>query len=182
VAAGTRSPSSDPFAALGFEPSFELDLRELERRHRELSRALHPDRYAGRPASERREALGRAIEVNEAFRTLKDPIRRAEALLRKRGMELEEGHEPQPSPEFLMNIMEYREALSEARRRKNVEALARLVREIRERDAEAQKALGQAFRAGPDGEWPGAIHERLGALRYYRRFLDEAAAIEDELS
>lgn len=181
MAAGTRSPSNDPFAVLGVEPSFELDLGALERRHRQLSRALHPDRYAGRSASERRQALGRAIEVNEAFRTLKDPIRRAEALLRTLGMELEEGREPQPSPEFLMQIMEYREELSSARQHKDLEALASLAKAIRDREAEASRALAQAF-SSREGAEASALHERLGALRYYRRFLDEAAAIEDELS
>ncbi len=69
--------SADPFDTLGVEPRFDLDLAALERRHRDLSRALHPDRYAGAPAAERRLALGRAIDANEALRVLKDPIRRA---------------------------------------------------------------------------------------------------------
>ena len=46
---------------LGVPALFALDEQELEKRHRDLSRALHPDRYAGRPSSERREALSRAI-------------------------------------------------------------------------------------------------------------------------
>ena len=58
----------DPFETLGVEPRFDLDLTALEKRHRELSGALHPDRYTGRPASERRMALDRAIKVNEAWR------------------------------------------------------------------------------------------------------------------
>lgn len=168
---------TDPFQILGVEPSFEIDVEALERRHREISKALHPDRYAGRPASERRQALGRAIEVNEAWRTLKDPIRRAEALLRNLGMHVEEGKEAQPSPEFLMEIMEYREGLSGARRERDPETLSRLVSEIRAREARATEALVVAFRTPSP-----AIHEHLGALRYYRRFLDEAATIEDELA
>jgi len=58
----------DPFATLGVEPRFDLDLGEVARRHRELSRALHPDKYTGAPAAERRLALSRAIEVKDAFR------------------------------------------------------------------------------------------------------------------
>jgi molecular chaperone HscB len=176
VAAGTRSPSSDPFAILGVEPSFEIDLEALERRHRELSRALHPDRYAGRPASERREALGRAIEVNEAWRVLKDPISRAQALLSNRGILVEEGREPQPNPEFLMEIMEYREQLSEVRQSKKREALSRLTLEMKKLEAQTTRELAEAFET--DGQ---SVQDKLGRLRYYRRFLDEAAAIEDEL-
>lgn len=170
---------TDPFDVLGLEPEFELDLEALERRHRELSKALHPDRYAGKPASERRQALSRAIEVNEAHRILRDPVRRAEALLRRRGQELREGTEPQPDPEFLMEIMEHREELSAARRERKREVVERLVREMRGREARAIEALGRAFRGSFDA---AAVQTELGALRYYRRFLDEAAAIEDELS
>ena len=102
---------SDPFATFGLTPAFELDLNELEQRHRELSRALHPDRYAGRGASERRQALGKAIEVNEAWRRLKNPVKRAEALLERLGLAVSEEQEPKPAPEFLMDVMERREEL-----------------------------------------------------------------------
>jgi molecular chaperone HscB len=88
----------NPFEALGVEPSFALDLAILEQRHRELSRALHPDRHAASGAGERRMALGRAIEVNEAYRILKDPVRRAEALLAQRGVATGEGKEPPHQP------------------------------------------------------------------------------------
>ncbi len=50
----------DPFAVLGLPRAFDVDLRSAEKAHRELSRALHPDRYASAGASERREALGKA--------------------------------------------------------------------------------------------------------------------------
>ena len=93
---------ADPFDTLGVEPRFDLDSSALEQRHRDLSRALHPDRYTGAPAAERRLSLGRAIDVNEAFRVLKDPIRRAEALLRRAGVPVGEISEPRPPPDLLM--------------------------------------------------------------------------------
>ncbi len=67
----------DPFATLGIDPAFNIDLAAVEQRHRDLSRALHPDKFSGAPAAERRLALNRAIEVNEAWRAVRDPIRRA---------------------------------------------------------------------------------------------------------
>ncbi len=112
----------DPFATLGVEPRFDLDLAAVEKTHRELSRALHPDRYVSAGASERREALGKAVEVNEAWRILRDPIRRAEALLVARGVTIAEGSEPQADPEFLMEMLEQREALDEAKQAKDLAA------------------------------------------------------------
>src|SRR3954469_17524249 len=111
---------TDPFETLGVEPRFDLDLRAVEQRHRDLSKALHPDRYAGAPATERRLSLSRAIDVNEAFRVLRDPIRRAEALVRRAGVAVGETAEHKASPDLLLEIIEAREALSEARRAGNL--------------------------------------------------------------
>ena len=169
----------DPFEALGVEPAFSLDLGLLEQRHRDLSRALHPDRHAAAGAAERRMALGRAIEVNEAFRTLKDPVRRAEALLARRGIQSGEGKEPPASPALLMEVMERREALAEIRQSKNEAALNHLIAEVRAEDVRTQLALtGQFALPTPNS---AEILKRIGELRYYRRFLDEASAIADEV-
>ena len=169
----------DPFEALGVEPVFGLDTGLLEQRHRDLSRALHPDRHAASGAAERRLALGRAIEVNEAYRTLKDPVRRAEALLTRQGVQSGEGKEPPASPALLMEVMERREALAEIRHSKNEVALSRLIAEVRAEDARAQLGLAAEFAL----ETPNSaeILKRIGELRYYRRFLDEASAIADEV-
>lgn len=124
-------------------------------------------------------ALGRAIEVNEAFRVLKDPVRRAEALLARRGVPSGEGKEPAAAPALLMEVMERREALAEIRRSKDLPALEQMMSEVRQLEQRTEAALGSEFAA------PGAnsaeILKRIGELRYYRRFLDEAAAIADEL-
>jgi DnaJ-domain-containing protein 1 len=79
-----------------------------------------------------------------------------------------------------MEIMEKREALGDARRARDLDALRRLGAEVREREAATTRALAADFSA--NGEAPERVVKRLGELRYYRRFLDEAAAIEDDLS
>jgi len=169
----------NPFEALGVEPVFSLDLAVLEQCHRDMSRALHPDRHAASGAGERRMALGRAIEVNEAYRILKDPVRRAEALLVLRGVRAGEGNEPPASPALLMEVMERREALAEVRQTKNEAALTRLIGEVRARASEVEVALGREFANA--GSNSAEIQKRMGELRYYRRFLDEAASIADDL-
>ena len=77
---------SNPFETLGLAPTFTLDAAELEQRQRELNRALHPDRHASKGSGERRQALGRAMDVNQAYRTLRDAASRAEALFELLGI------------------------------------------------------------------------------------------------
>ncbi len=174
---------TDPFTALGVAPRYDLDLALLERQHRALSRALHPDRYAGRAPAERREALGRAIEVNEAWRTLKDPVARAEALLRALGVE-GPASEPLASPEFLMQMMEERETLAEARTGRDLERVRELGRAMRDKESALVALLGEAFQelgARPEPDRVARLLQKLGELRYCRRYLEEASAIEDDL-
>ncbi|MEZ4297464.1 MAG: Fe-S protein assembly co-chaperone HscB [Polyangiaceae bacterium] len=171
---------TDPFATLGIDPTFDLDLKSVEARHRELSRALHPDRYAQAPAAERRMALSRAIEVNEAWRAVRDPIKRAEALFRKLGVPSGETAEPNPSTELLMEMMEAREELAGAARAKDMEAVHRLSMNMQFREREVLAALGRGFaEAKGDADAARKLIHYLGELRYLRRFLDEAAAIEE---
>ncbi|HSN97058.1 MAG TPA: Fe-S protein assembly co-chaperone HscB [Candidatus Nanopelagicales bacterium] len=174
---------SDPFATLGIEPRFRIDLRAVEQRHRELSRALHPDRYAGASATERRMALGRAIEVNEAWRVLRDPIRRAEALVALSGVEVREETLPKPDPDFLMEILEQREELADAARRKDRARVDALGADIRAREEAALAELGAGLDgAAGDAQKIRAVLPHLAELKYFRRFLDEVAAIDEDLS
>lgn len=168
---------TDPFSILGVEPRFDLDLDEVGRRHRELSKALHPDRYVSAPAAERRMALSRAIEVNEAHRILRDPVRRAEALARRLGLEVGETGEPKASPALLMEMMEAREALADAGAKKDRQALSRLHDSMRSREAAVTTRLAAAFSRGKDPD--SGVLPLLGELRYVRRFLDEVAALEE---
>jgi molecular chaperone HscB len=178
---------ADPFQILGVAPRFDLDFAAIEARHRELSRILHPDRHAGRPSSERRQALSSAIEVNEALRALKDPVRRAELLLARRGVAFDAERAPPASPAFLMQVLEEREELAEAERTSDRPAIARLAKDFEARRAEVEAALTRAFadwsasnEAPPASEVVG-ITEKLGELRYLKRLIGEARAIEDEL-
>ena len=170
---------TSPFELLGVPVLFALDEQELEKRHRDLSRALHPDRYAGRSSSERREALSRAISVNEAFRTLRDPISRAEALLAQLGRDVSETSQPKPAPALLLQIMEEREALSLARRASDRARVERIADAASGRAEEAAELMADAFSEDPIPV--ERVLELLGELRYLRRLKEEAGTALDEL-
>jgi molecular chaperone HscB len=182
----------DPFATLGIDARYDVDLKDAEKKHRELSRALHPDKYAASGASERREALSRAVEVNEAWRIVRDSVRRAEALFSRESILVGETHEPKPSAAFLMDILEQREALAEAKASRDIAAIESLKSGIEARLRATESALAAGFREAGfreagfgEAQAQRAKLEplvpRLGELRFYRRFLEEVSAIEDEL-
>jgi molecular chaperone HscB len=169
----------DPFATLGIARAFDVDLAAVEKVHRELSRALHPDRYVGAGKSERASSLAKAVEVNEAWRVVRDPIRRAEALLALRGVAVSDADgraAAKADPAFLMEMLEQREALSEAKASKDLEAVRRMAAEIEERVRGVERALSDGFARGEASALAGKVSE----LKFYRRFLDEVSAIEDE--
>jgi molecular chaperone HscB len=168
----------DPFATLGIRRRYDVDLTAAERTHRELSRALHPDKFVGASPSERRAALARAVEVNEAWRVVRDPIRRAEALLKLSGIAVGEDKEPKADPEFLMEMLEQRESLADAKQARDLAAVRRMAQAIDARARAVEAALAEGFARGDDAQLVG----KVGELRFFRRFLEEVSAIEDELA
>jgi molecular chaperone HscB len=80
---------TDYFSFFGLPRKLNVDPAALEREFYALSRKLHPDIYAGRNTQEQEWSLEQSSRVNDAYRTLKDPIRRTEYLLQLEGVELE---------------------------------------------------------------------------------------------
>jgi molecular chaperone HscB len=183
---------ANPFETLGFAPAFALTPAELEQRQRELNRAVHPDRHAGKGPAERRLALSRAMDINQAYRTLRDPASRAEALFELLGEDTQ-SERTLTDPLLLGEMLEQREILDEIRRSKDVELLASLKASMREREARVIADLEQAF--APLLVKPGSAEAGSGTratqlsrarrclteLRYVHRFSEEVAAIEDAL-
>ena len=100
----------DYFSLFGLEPKLSLDSASLQRRFYELSRECHPDRVATKPAPLRLEAEEKTAFLNDAFRTLKDPVERAEYLLSRHSLEPDATAVP---PELLEEVFELNMALEE---------------------------------------------------------------------
>ncbi len=78
------------FEVFSLPPKLRIDLPALEKTFYTLSRTLHPDRFAAKPEAEQAEATEKSSRLNDAYRTLRDPIRRTEYLLGLEGIDLEE--------------------------------------------------------------------------------------------
>jgi molecular chaperone HscB len=99
------------YQALELEPKLVLDPAALQKRFYDLSRQWHPDKFTRGSAEEQEKALDRTALLNDAFRTLRDPISRAEYYLEQQGL----GPSKNPPPELLEEVFELNMALEELR-------------------------------------------------------------------
>lgn len=127
---------------------FALDNAQLERHYRTLAAQCHPDRFAAKSAFEQKQAMMMAATVNEAYRTLKDPLNRAAYLLQEQGINADAPEHTHFAPEFLMQQMEWRETLEDARAEASESALNGLAAEIRAAQTALYQSLADAFSAG----------------------------------
>ena len=132
--------TGDYFAVFGLQPRLNLDLDALERDFHRLSRRLHPDRFARASDSEKEWSLADTALLNDAYRTLKDPLKRTEYVLKLHGAEIGEEHsgnrhDPSRAPaDLLEEVFELNMQLEEMR----------MARQMGEDDPEAAKSLSEA--------------------------------------
>ena len=119
--------------------------------------------------------------MNEAFRILRDPVRRAEAIFSLSGIAVGETNEPKAAPDFLMEVMEQREALEDAKASGDTAAVRALGESIAAQTTRVVEELGQGFASAQgDAEKLRALLPLLGKLRYARRFQEELEALLEE--
>jgi molecular chaperone HscB len=169
-----RASSSDAFGLLGLPARFDLDPSVIERAFFDRSKELHPDRFASSPAAERVAALSRSRALNDAYQTLKKPVARAEYMLARAGVTI--GDNEQLDPGFLMEVLELREELAEAKVGKQYPAIERLRAAMQVRRDAAVGKLPELFERDALPE----IKEQLILLRYLDRYLEECDAALDE--
>lgn len=98
------------FGLLSLPESFEINLQQLEQSYFTAQRQYHPDRFVGKPDGERLAAMQRSADINQAYKTLKDPLTRAQHLLKRQGILVGTDRDTvKPAPELLAEVMEWRE-------------------------------------------------------------------------
>jgi len=128
------APGKNHFELFGLPVTFDVDVDDLASRYREMQRSVHPDRFANASDQDRRLSLQMTALINEAFQTLKDPVRRGRYLLGLRGVDLGDETDTAMDPAFLMEQMELREQLDEVRQADNPhKLLAELANRIEQR-------------------------------------------------
>ena len=113
------------FELFGLVPAFALDLELLDRAYRDIQSKVHPDRHVHASDAERRASMQMTTQVNEAHRTLKVPVQRARYLLELNGVDVEFETNTAMPREFLMQQLELREKLEEAKNGFDLDLISR---------------------------------------------------------
>jgi molecular chaperone HscB len=120
------------FQLFGLPQSYAIDATQLDQHYRALQAQVHPDKSAHLSEAEQRLAMQHSTQVNEAYQTLRNPLRRARYLLSLQGVDTQEETNTAMPVDFLMEQMEWREAVAEATDVSVLDELeARLHRETR---------------------------------------------------
>jgi molecular chaperone HscB len=149
------------FDLFGLAPAYALESEALERSYREIQSRVHPDRFAHAGDAERRASLHWTTRVNEAYRTLKDPVQRAKHLLELHGVDVAFETNTAMPGDFLAQQMELRESLEEA---KNVAALDELRKNLRAESRSLEKAIAEAIDAKKDYAGAAGLVRKLQFL------------------
>lgn len=110
---------------------FAVDMAALDKAYREVQSRVHPDRFTNATDTEKRVAMQWATRANEAYQTLKNPFKRAAYLCELNGIDLQVESNTSMSRDFLMQQMEWREALDDAAAAKDINALERLEADLK---------------------------------------------------
>jgi molecular chaperone HscB len=162
------------YEAFGLEPTLSLDADDLKKRFYDRSRQWHPDRFSRASSAEQEKALEMTAVLNDAFRTLRDPIARAEYFLKENGIELSK----EAPPELLEEVFELNMALEELRdgddsaRPQLIEARDRFVAMRETIDGELDSSAAR-YDASREKAVLDEIRATLNRRRYIRNLIKE---------
>ena len=163
------------FVLFGVPEGFAQDRAQLDERWKQLQREAHPDRHAAQGAAAQRVAMQWSVRINEAYQRLKDPLKRAAYLCEQRGAPINAESNTAMPTAFLMQQMQWREALDDAATEADLDALARELSVARAQVlAHIERLLDEAQDAA------AAAHE-VRALMFIERFDHDVQARFEQL-
>jgi molecular chaperone HscB len=156
------------FSLLNLPVDFALDGAALEQAYFRAQREFHPDRQAGKSSSERQQAIFASMDANNAYQTLKSPVKRAQHLLALQGIlvNADTASSVKPATALLMEMMEWREKLADCHTEEAWQSLYDAVVQMQQ-DAEAKFAEAYQHAA-----WQDAAQQAI-RLRYVEKMNEE---------
>ena len=150
---------------------FAIDAAQLDAAYRELQGRVHPDKFAAASDPEKRVAMQWATRANEAYKTLKSPLHRAAYLCELHGIDLGIESNTAMPPAFLMQQMEWREALDEARSTRDMAQLEALEQSLNGVRREMTERIGELL----DQSQFVQAGQRVRELMFVEKFGEEVA-------
>lgn len=168
----------DYYSVFGIGRKLALDPADLQKRFYQLSREVHPDRFAGRAPGERAEAEQKSALLNDAYRVLRDPLARTEYLLKLEGFDIGEQRSKDVPPELLEEVFELNMALEEVRMgdtdaRQQVASLESHFAAMRDAIDREIATLAAAHDTAPSTATLQQIRSLLNRRRYIRNLIQE---------
>lgn len=168
----------DHFELFGLAQSYQIDTAQLEQQYRALQSLVHPDKSTHLPDAEQRLSMQCATQVNEAYQTLRNPLRRARYLLSLHGVDTQEDNNTVMPADFLMAQMERREAVAEARQAKDAAAIDKLEAQMKHETHELEAQL--AVKIDMENDYAAATG-LVRKLRFMERLAEEIHAAYDAI-
>lgn len=166
---------SDDFELFALPARFAQDRAQIDSRWKELQREAHPDRFAAQGTAAQRVAMQWSVRINEAYQRLKDPLKRAAYLCELRGAPLRAEDNTAMPTAFLMQQMEWREALEEARSEAEVDQLDEEVAATRRR------LLAECARLLDEAQDAAGAAQQVRALMFVARFARDIELRREQL-
>ena len=168
------SLQASDFELFGLPAAFELDRSQIDLQWKSLQREAHPDRFASEGAAAQRIAMQWSVRINEAYNRLKDPLKRAAYLCELNGAAVNAENNTNMPSAFLMQQMEWREALDDCKALKasdaKDEALEKLLDEVDGSHAQALKQIAKLIDV--EHNFPAAVGQ-VRALMFIEKFAQE---------
>ncbi|KAF0813102.1 Co-chaperone protein HscB [Andreprevotia sp. IGB-42] len=162
------------FALFGLPTTFALDRNVLDAAYRKLQAEYHPDRFAAADDAQKRLSLQIATQVNQGYQALKSPLARARYLLQLNGVDTQEETNTAMPVDFLMQQMEWREAIGDAKAARHGDALEALAVEIAAATQTQIAELGQLLDQQQDWLAAAAAVRKLRFLEKLAEEVDDA--------
>ena len=175
----TSGLTPDHFSLFDLPRRFMLDGDLLDRKWHDLQAQAHPDRHAHQPDALRLKAVQDAVRINDAYAVLKHPLSRAQYLLELFGVDTGLNARNSMSAEFLLEQMNWRETVAEARAFSDVDALEQLAQRLRMHIDDLILLLAQQLDEAHNLEAAADFVRRLMFLDKLRREIDDALSVID---
>lgn len=167
------------FELFGLPVQFDVDIRSVADRYRELQRATHPDQFASGTDQEQRIAVEQAALVNDAYQTIKSPLKRAQYLLELNRTPLEDT-DTQMDMTFLMQQMEMREELEKVPNAADpFSALDKIRGELKKDISKVSQEASELFSGESD---ISAAREPVKKMQFLYKVQQELDEIEESLA